>query len=130
MSKKTNKPSRKTNKKTVTEAIKDRVRKLIRRGFTSSGVLVSVPGVSLGTVTAIKAHVTRADAMRANAKQGAKQSVKKPAKGRRAIISDTTVNQVWDAAMTRFARTVAVDNARSQAARKAWRTRRAAQSRF
>lgn len=116
--------SKNTKKNKKSDNLIDRARRLLRRGFMTSRVLVAIPGITPQTVAAIKANISRS--INGPTK---KKAVRKAVRlaNRRKIDSNTTVNQVWDAAVLRFERgEQALAARRSQAAKKAWRTRQAA----
>jgi hypothetical protein len=122
--------SKNTKKNKKSDSLIDRARRLLRRGFTTSSVLVAIPGITTQTVAAIKANISRS-INGPNKKKAVRKAVRavKAVRlaNRRKIDSNTTVDQVWDAAVLRFERgeqTLAAR--RSQAAKKAWRTRQAA----
>lgn len=122
--------SKNTKKNKKSDNLIDRARRLLRRGFMTSRVLVAIPGITPQTVAAIKANISRS--INGPTKKKAVRKAVKAVKAvrlanRRKIDSNTTVNQVWDAAVLRFERgEQALAARRSQAAKKAWRTRQAA----
>jgi hypothetical protein len=122
--------SKNTKKNKKSDNLIDRARRLLRRGFMTSSVLVAIPGITPQTVAAIKANISRS--INGPTKKKAVRKAVKAVKAvrlanRRKIDSNTTVNQVWDAAVLRFERgEQALAARRSQAAKKAWRTRQAA----